>query len=124
MDLVRVSFEAGRADLIRSVLEGAEPGAPLEALIHRYAAAALAEGEGDLDRAAADFAAAGDGWHERGYVLNHALCLIGGGRCLLALERRDAGVEALRTARAVLERLEARPLLGAVDALLAAPAVA
>jgi class 3 adenylate cyclase/DNA-binding winged helix-turn-helix (wHTH) protein len=123
MDVARALAVAGRFDVIRSFLESIESDAPLEGPIRGYALALVHESDGDLQRAAASYADAASRWHDLGYVYNHALSLLGAGRCRIAFGRReDDGAAGLHEAREILERLGAVPLVAEVDALLAAVA--
>ena len=64
------------------------------------------------------FAEAADGWRAYGQVLEHALALLGQGRCLAALARPDAA-DLLQAAHRHLKDLGARPPAAEASTLLA-----
>jgi class 3 adenylate cyclase/tetratricopeptide (TPR) repeat protein len=115
-DMVRVAAGPAPA-LARDLLAATE----LSATRYRHAAATseavLAEATGDPEAAAALYAVAADGWHAYRQVLEHALALLGQGRCLAAMGRPDAA-EVLRVAHQRLKDLGARPAATEADALL------
>jgi|GEM_PF-6819706 hypothetical protein len=52
--------------------------------------------------------------------MEHAIGLAGIGRCLVGMGDRDAGLAAVRQARAIGEPLRAAPFIAELDAFLAA----
>ena len=81
---------------------------------HRHAAdsarALLTELDGDLEEAASLHDRAAAGWERFGHVAERGQALLGAGRCLRRLGRPEAAAR-LESARAVFERLGARPLV-------------
>jgi len=88
---------------------------------HRHAIAtakaAIAEAEGRLDEAMAAYADRAAGWLRYGSIPEHALALLGQGRCLRALADPGAD-EPLARAREAFEGLGAAPFVAEVDELL------
>jgi len=80
--------------------------------------ALLTEARGEHEAAASAFADAAAGWHDFGVPYEEAQALLGQGRCLLALSRASEAAQPLHDARAVFERLGARPAAAEVDGLL------
>jgi class 3 adenylate cyclase/tetratricopeptide (TPR) repeat protein len=115
-DMVRVAAGPAPA-LARDLLEATDPSATRYRLAAATARAVLAEAAGDPEAAATLYAEAADGWRTYRQVLEEALALLGQGRCLAAMGRRDAaGV--LRVAHRRLHDLGARPAAAEADALL------
>jgi tetratricopeptide (TPR) repeat protein len=79
------------------------------------ARAVLAEAEGSPTEAFAGYTEATARWRELGNVVEEAYALLGRGRCLLRLDRHEEAAEPLAAARAIFERLGARPLVAEVD---------
>jgi class 3 adenylate cyclase/tetratricopeptide (TPR) repeat protein len=115
-DMVRVAAGPAPA-LARDLLEGTERSATRYRLAATIAQAVLAEATGDPEAAAALYAEAADGWHAYHQVLEHALALLGQGRCLAAMGRPDAA-DVLRVAHRRLKDLGARPSAAEADAVL------
>ncbi|MFL6183478.1 MAG: hypothetical protein ACJ745_01240, partial [Actinomycetes bacterium] len=115
-DMVRVAAGPAPA-LARDLLEGTERSATRYRLAATTAQAVLAEATGDPEAAAALYAEAADGWHAYHQVLEHALALLGQGRCLAAMGRPDAA-DVLRVAHRRLKDLGARPSAAEADAVL------
>ena len=80
-DMVRVAA-APAPDLARSLIDQTDPTATRYRLTATTATAILAEATGDPERAADLFADAASGWATYGHVHEHALALLGQGRCL------------------------------------------
>jgi hypothetical protein len=95
-------------DLARDLMAAAEPSATRYRLAATTATAVLAESAGELSRAAALFAEAAEGWGSYRQVLEHALALLGQGRCLAGMGRSE-GESVLRVAHDRLKALGARP---------------
>ena len=114
--MVRVAAGSAPA-LARDLLEGTERSATRYRLAATTAEAVLAEAAGDPEAAAALYAAAAAGWHAYRQVLEHALALLGQGRCLAAMGRPDAA-DVLRVAHRRLKDLGARPSAAEADAVL------
>jgi hypothetical protein len=115
-DMVRVA--AGPApELARELVDDAKPTATRYRLAAATARAVLAEATDEPEPAAALYAEAAEGWSVYGQVLEHALALLGQGRCLARLARPDAA-PVLRAAHERLATLGARPSAAEADALL------
>jgi tetratricopeptide (TPR) repeat protein len=115
-DMVRIAAAPAPA-LARDLIAAAEPSATRYRLATTTARAVLAESSGELEEAAGLFAAAADGWGGYHQVLEHALALLGQGRCLTVLGRPEAP-DALRVAHDHLKSLGARPSAAEATALL------
>jgi class 3 adenylate cyclase/tetratricopeptide (TPR) repeat protein len=116
-DMVRVAADPDPA-LAQDLIEATEPTATRYRLAATTARAVLAESTGDPETAAALHAQAADGWRAYGQVLEHALALLGQGRCLAALARPDAA-DLLQAAHRHLKDLGARPPAAEASTLLA-----
>jgi tetratricopeptide (TPR) repeat protein len=99
-DMVRVAATPAPS-LARDLIAATEPGATRYRLAATTARAVLAESAGEVDRAASLFAEAAEGWGSYRQVLEHALALLGQGRCLTAM----GGSEGEAVLRVALERL-------------------
>src|ERR671913_2148137 len=106
-DMVRIAAAAAPA-LAKSLIDDAEATATRYRLTATTAQAVLAEATGDAEHAATLYAEAADGWTTYHHVLEHALTLLGQGRCLAQLGRPDAE-QVLRVAHQHLKTLGARP---------------
>jgi hypothetical protein len=100
IDFARACAGAGRPDILRRVVEHSEATCPFEVPIYDFVAAVIAEDDGDVERAAAQYERSGARWDELGYVWNHALSRLGAARC-----RGDAA--SVDAACALFERLGA-----------------
>ena len=116
-EMVRSAIACGDLALAERLTRGVDPVFPLHEHALRAARAILAEGRGDLERAAGLYAEAGEGWERFGSVVERGEALLGRGRCLLALGDPQAPV-VLREAREVFTRLGAHPLVAETDAQL------
>jgi hypothetical protein len=104
-----VRIAAGPAPaLARDLVAGVETTATRYRLTVATAHAVLTEATGEPEPAAAQYAEAAAGWSAYGQVLEHALALLGQGRCLTRLGRPDAE-PVLRVAHHHLTTLGARP---------------
>jgi tetratricopeptide (TPR) repeat protein len=115
-DMVRVAAVPAPS-LARELVDGAERTATRYRLTATAAAAALAEAIGDLEAAAPLYAQAAEGWSGYPQVLEHALALLGQGRCLTRMGRPE-GEHMLRVAHQHLKSLGARPSAAEAAALL------
>jgi hypothetical protein len=115
-DLVRVAAVPAPA-LAKSLIDGTETSATRYRLTAATAQAVLAEATGGPEHAAALYAEAAEGWSAYRHVLEHALALLGRGRCLALLGRPDA-VPVLRVAHQRLTDLGARPTAAQARELL------
>jgi class 3 adenylate cyclase/tetratricopeptide (TPR) repeat protein len=75
------------------------------------ARAVLAEAHGEVERAAEQYADAAERWSEFGFALERGHALLGGGRCLLGLNRAREATRRLGDARETFARLGARSLV-------------
>jgi class 3 adenylate cyclase/tetratricopeptide (TPR) repeat protein len=82
------------------------------------ARATLTEARGDADEALRLYAEAAVRWEDFGFVLEHGQALLGVGRCLVGLGRKDEATKPLAAARAIFDGLGALPLVAESDALL------
>jgi tetratricopeptide (TPR) repeat protein len=115
-DLVRIVAAPDPA-LARDLIETAQPTATRYRLAAATAGAVLAEATGEPEEAAARYAEAADGWKTYGQVLEHALALLGQGRCLTRLAD-PAAPFSLRAAADLLATLGARPSAAEARTLL------
>jgi tetratricopeptide (TPR) repeat protein len=118
-DMVRVAA-ASAPELARSLLETADTSATRYRLTATTARAILAEVAGDQEEAADLYAEAAAGWATYRHAHEHALALLGQGRCLVQLGRPEAE-QVLRVAHQHLTALGARPPAAEAAALLEAP---
>ena len=118
-DMVRIAAGPAPA-LARDLVDDAEATATRYRLTAATARAVLTEATGEPEPAAAGYAEAAAGWSAYGQVLEHALALLGQGRCLVQLGRRDAE-PVLRVAHQHLTTLGARPPAAEASALLQRP---
>jgi class 3 adenylate cyclase/tetratricopeptide (TPR) repeat protein len=116
-DMVRVAAGPAPA-LAHDLVATAQPTATRYRLARTTASAVLSEATGDRETAATLYAEAATGWTTYGQVLEHALALLGRGRCLTSLRHPDAA-PVLRAAHHHLTTLGARPSATEAAALLA-----
>ena len=116
---VRTAVRAGDDALAARLSAGLESTLPMQRNVGASLQALLAERRGEHEAAATLYADAAARWHAfvMPYEEAHALC--GRGRCLVELGRRSEAEEPLAAARAIFERLGARPALEETDDLLA-----
>jgi class 3 adenylate cyclase/tetratricopeptide (TPR) repeat protein len=115
-DMVRIAAAPAPA-LAESLIDDAEATATRYRLAGTTAQAVLAEAAGDPEHAATLYAEAAGGWTSYHHVLEHALTLLGQGRCLAQLGRPDAE-QVLRVAHQHLKTLGARPTAAEARKLL------
>jgi len=115
-DMVRIAATPAPA-LAHDLLTATETTATRYRLTATTGRAVLAEATGDVEVAAGLYAEAAGGWSAYGHVHEHALALLGQGRCLFQLGRPEAE-PVLRVARERLAALGARPPAAEADALL------
>jgi class 3 adenylate cyclase/tetratricopeptide (TPR) repeat protein len=106
-DMVRIAAVPAPA-LAKSLIDDTETTATRYRLTATTAQAVLTEATGDPEAAASLNAEAAEGWTTYRNVLEHALALLGQGRCLAQLGRPDAE-QVLRVASQHLTILGARP---------------
>ena len=115
-DMVRIAATPA-PDLARDLIAAAEPSATRYRLAATTARAVLAESTGSVEEAASLFAEAAEGWASYQQVLEHALALLGQGRCLASMGG-SAGEDVLRVAQERLKALGARPSAAEAATLL------
>jgi DNA-binding SARP family transcriptional activator/class 3 adenylate cyclase/tetratricopeptide (TPR) repeat protein len=116
-DLARICAATGHLPLAQQLLKGVEAQAAHIQHSLATARAVLTEARGDLQAAAGLYADAAGQWTDYGSVPERGQALLGLGRCLVQLSRRQ-GRNRLVEARAVFARLGARPLLAETDGWL------
>jgi tetratricopeptide (TPR) repeat protein len=110
---VEVSVELGEPDLAERIAARYN-----DSVSTLFNATLIAEARGDLGAAAAGYPELVDYFRNSGDVIYLAKSLVGQGRVFTRLGRTSEAVAALNEARPILVRLEAAPMLAAVDALL------
>jgi class 3 adenylate cyclase/tetratricopeptide (TPR) repeat protein len=115
-DMVRIAATPAPA-LAQDLIAATEPTATRYRLAATTAQAVVAESAGELERAAALFGEAADGWGRYRQVLEHALALLGQGRCLTGMGG-PKGEHVLRVAHDRLKALGARPSAAEAATLL------
>jgi tetratricopeptide (TPR) repeat protein len=121
--MVRTALAAGDTELAERLVEGLEPRYPLDEHAFCAARAQLAEHTGDHAAAVETYAEAAERWREFGNVPERAYALLGQGRCLAALGKREAE-KPLRDARELFTAMGYRPALAETEALLEQTAAA
>ncbi len=117
-ELATVCVVAGELDSVRRLVDSIRMTVGRAGPTLVGVRAVLAEADGDPEAALPLFEEAARRWSEYGYVLGHALALLGSARCLLALGRRTEATPVLHQARDIFASLDAAPALAEVDALL------
>jgi hypothetical protein len=115
--MLRTALAAGDSDLAERLADGLEPRYPVREHALSAARAQLAEHAGNHADAATLYAEAAARWQQFGNVPEHALALLGQGRCLLALADR-AAEQPLRQAAELFSSMSYRPALAETNALL------
>ena len=115
---VRTALTCGDAGLAQRIARSFEPNLPLQEHARTVACACLAEARAEREAAAVGFAAGAAGWHDFGMPYEEAQALLGQGRCLVALGRRQEAAAPLAGAREIFARLGAKPALAEVAQLL------
>lgn len=123
-DVARVCAATGATALANRLLGDLEAVAPRHAYGVATARAVLAEAERRLDEALAGYSEAAERWREFGNVIEEGYARLGVGRCLYQRKRPGEAAASFTAARAIFQRLEARPLATAVDEQLAQTASA
>jgi len=103
-EMVRLAVAAGDPGLARRLLHGIRPTAPLHRHAVQAAQATLAEERGRHREAARRYGSAAVAWKRYGFVREHAMALLGEGRCLDRL-REPGAQERIREATALLGSL-------------------
>jgi tetratricopeptide (TPR) repeat protein len=118
-DVIRVLVAGGAVDEAQDLFAGRTANMALEQTSLLTAQAILAEARRQPEAALALYTSCTAQWHEYGCVLEEGQGLLGAGRCHLELGHIGEATASLVDARAVFEKLGARPLVEAVDAVLA-----
>jgi class 3 adenylate cyclase/tetratricopeptide (TPR) repeat protein len=121
--LLRSALALDDLPLAQRLSGGIEPVAPINEHALASARAQLTEAAGDRTAAADFHKEAAEGWREFGNVPELAYALLGQGRCLAALGRREAD-EPLREAKELFSSMGYKPALAETEALLAETAAA
>jgi predicted ATPase/class 3 adenylate cyclase len=117
-DLARVASAAGRRDLAEGLMDGIHDSLVRYRLALGSAGAALAEAEGDLERAESLHQEGADGWGAYGHAMERGLSLLGRGRALAGLGRGNEALPVLGEARNALAALRAAPHVAEADGWL------
>ncbi len=120
---VRSALRATDVEVARRLADKLADTTPLHRHARRAVDAALAEANGELERAASGYRDAAAEWRDFGNVLEQAFALLGSGRCLLGLGRRAEALEALAGARELFSGFGAHPYVREIDDLLGDEAV-
>jgi class 3 adenylate cyclase/tetratricopeptide (TPR) repeat protein len=117
---VTAALAIDNRDLAHRILSRAVPPGPTgRGYLSMLATAIVDEADGEIAAAHAGFAEAETYFVARGWVWNRANALAGAGRCLVAMGQAEAGLEALREARRIVEPLRAAPFISRIDAFIA-----
>jgi tetratricopeptide (TPR) repeat protein len=116
---VRLAVQAQAVPLAERLVAPVMPSLPLYRHALASTEALLAEAHGEHKAAASAFAEAAAGWHHFGVPYEEAQALLGQGRCLVALGRAAEATPAIGQARAIFNRMGARPALAETDELMA-----
>jgi len=117
VDLVRLCVEAGDVTIASRLLERAEAVTARHRLSLESARATLQEALGATEEASVIYQEAASGWSAYGHVVETGRALLGAGRCLAHVNRRNARSQLLR-AREIFTDLGASVLRAEVDACL------
>jgi tetratricopeptide (TPR) repeat protein len=115
--LMRVALSLDDEPLARRLASGIQPATPHGVHVVVTAEAQLAEAVGLQADAAQRYHEAAERWREFGNVPERAYALLGQGRCLAALSKRDAEAP-LREASELFASMGYKPALAETDALL------
>jgi len=118
LDPIRALITVGDLDRARSLLDRSEGTLRLWELMVEAGRALVVEAEGDPERGLSRFASVAEGWESIDCVVEHALALLGMGRCLVALGRHDEGRARLHAARDAFVNWRATPWMGEADTWL------
>jgi len=121
-DAVRICVPAGNLAVAERLLSGVRRAAARHAASAATCDAVLAEARGELSDAVDLYADAAVRWAGFPSPLEQGLALLGRGRCLIATGRTGEAKAELEQARALFSGLRARPLVSALDDLIAGTA--
>ena len=116
--LVRLTIELGDLDLAATILHHTAPQVPYTQNAVAVGTASLLEARKELEAAAEAYADAVRRWDDQGVVPELAFALLGHGRTLVALARREDARLSLERAQAIFADLRAAPALRDVDAAM------
>jgi tetratricopeptide (TPR) repeat protein len=116
--LTRAACAAGRVDLAEKMLSEVQR-TPFPLADHAQAAARalIAEHRGRLEEAVAGHRDAAERWASFTMRIEEAHAHLGHARCLIALGRHDEAAAPIAAARAICERMGAKPMLADLAAL-------
>ena len=117
-ELMRACHRVGERALATRLLEGADSPVPRHQHAAAGARAVFVEMTGDLAEAVRLHHGAAEGWAGFGHVYEEGQSLLGEGRCLVTLERRDEAADPIGRARQIFTDLGTAPLVAEVDALI------
>jgi class 3 adenylate cyclase/tetratricopeptide (TPR) repeat protein len=117
-ELVRSALTAGDPDLAARLADGVAPIYPMHEHALVTARALIRERDGSHAVAAELFADAAERWERFGIPWERAQALLGLGRCLVELGRREEAAEPLQRAREIFGSLGAKPAIVEADRLL------
>jgi len=118
-DAVPAAVAIGDLEVAERLLDRALPPWPHLQYQSIAGRARVAEARAAYDEAVAGHAEAGDWWAAFGSLPDEADARLGLGRCMVVLGRLEDATPALERARALYERMGARPGVAEADALLA-----
>ncbi len=118
-DVVEVLIDAGSLGRATALVEGFVPRCAHEEHTLVTVRARVAEAGGDPKEAARLYGDAAERWAGFGNIVERARCLLGAGRCLVALGPAEEAGTFLRGAGEIFVGLGARPMLEETDDLLA-----
>ncbi len=118
-ELTRICAEQGALDLARELADGLTLELGRTGISRTAAAAVLAEAEGRADDALALYEDAAARWHEFGGIPGRAAALLGHGRCLIALDRREEAKDPLTEAHTLFSSMGYEAGLAESESLLA-----
>src|SRR2546425_928005 len=121
-EAVRVCAAESGADRAEALTRGVVADTARSRAALATARLVIAEVRERLEEPAAEFAEVAGAWQVQGCQVERAHALLLGGRCLVGLGRGGEAARPLSEARAVFERLQARPLAAEAARLLAAAA--
>jgi ATP/maltotriose-dependent transcriptional regulator MalT len=116
-ELIRIACATGDIALARRLLDASVARPGRTGIIFVTGRAVIAEAEGRVEEALADFRDAADRWKVYGSVPERGFALIGQGRCLIKLGRAAEADEPLRAARELFASLGAARPLAEIDDL-------
>ncbi len=117
-EALRVMLVTGETETVRGIVEEEEGAIPTVLTRHVVGRAALAEADGNLEKAVAGYRQAAAAWERGGFVFHRANALLAAARCLLLLGMAAEATQELSMARQIFAGLGADPLARECDDLL------